>query len=340
MTKKLLIKYLAGHTSQAEDAQVHKWVSESKENEKYFIDLKDLYILQNMPDTPASEEQMEKLRLIKTYRPAHNFRFKTLLPYAAIILILISISLNIFQLRDNHKSGSMQNDDRHYLSGIVKELRHTMYTNKGVKALVTLPDGSIAWLNSDSKIIFPDKFSGPTREVELSGEAFFDVIKDSTKPMMISVGKDITVKVTGTQFNIRAYKDESEIQTTLIKGTISLLSKSKTSGKQTITKLSPNESFILKDNYEPVLVKQVDTNIQLAWKHGQIIFNDTPLPEVIKKLERWHGTQFIVKDKMILDYKFTANIRSESIVQIMEILKYCSLIDYSVENNIVTLSRR
>ena len=147
---------------------------------------------------------------------------------------------------------------------------------------------------------------GPTREINISGEAFFDVVSNPNKPMIVSTNKNFKVEVPGTKFNIRSYENDTEAQTTLFSGSIKLTRKLSSTGREVTTLLRPKESFVLREYMAPVLILQSDTSKQVAWKEGKLLFDSTPMLEVIKKLERWHGTEFIVKDQEILNYKITA----------------------------------
>jgi hypothetical protein len=343
MTKKELIKFISGKAAITEQNAVVKWINQSEENLKYFISLKNLWVLQNMPETKASESEMAAAERIMSEAESEKKKknnFRRFLPYAAAVitgLLVFNIYLHFKQLSDSQKELLKESIT---LAMLPAEAKHTLYTPNGVRGYVVLPDSSHVWLNSASKITYPNRFIGPTREVEISGEAYFDVKSDPANPMIISTNRDFKIHVVGTKFTVRSYPDDNEAQTTLIDGSIKLVRTSPVTGEDIITNMKPSESFLIKDNDAPILIRQADTSKQTAWKEGKLIFDSTPMPEVIKKLERWHGTKFTVKDPDILKFKFTANFRSESIVQIMEMLKFASLIDYSVEENHVTLFKQ
>jgi len=156
----------------------------------------------------------------------------------------------------------------------------------------------------------------------------------------VNTNKNFRVEVFGTKFNIRSYENDDEAQTTLFSGSITLTRKLENSPREVITQLKPKESFVIRDNNAPLLIRQADTTKQKAWKEGKLLFESTPISEVIKKLERWHGTEFQVIDNEVLNYKITANFKAESIVQIMEMIQFCSFVDYTLEGNRVILRKR
>ena len=256
--------------------------------------------------------------------------YKTLF-YSAAAIVLLLIALNISLIVYKVPVGNIPEQDRRImLSEYPSEYKHTIYTNKGIKAYAELPDGSRVWLNSDSKITFPDTFLGPTREIALSGEAFFDVIKDSLRPMIITTNRDLEVKVLGTKFNLKSNDNDSEARITLVSGVVEVITIKRVANKvlQSSIILNEQQSYIISDQKPPTFVEVSDTVRQTAWKNGRIIFDYTPLDEVIKQLERWHGVEFLVEDTAAYTTKLTAEFEQESIVQIMEMLKFCSRIDY------------
>lgn len=343
MTKQLIIKFISGKATESEQQSVLEWVALSSNNLKYFITLKNLWVSQNMPNSKASALEVDKIKtVIKTSsKQIKKSPLKIIVRYAVAASIIVLLGLNLAFLIKNIPAKEEANDrERILLSHLPEEYKHTLYTNNGVKGYLRLPDGSQVWLNSASKIEYPDKFVGDTREVELSGEAFFDVISNPEMPMIVNTNKDFRVEVLGTKFNIRSYDNDNEAQTTLFSGSITLTRKLQNSDREVITQLSPKESFVIRDKKAPLLIKQADTTKQKAWKEGKLLFESTPISEVIKKLERWHGTEFKVIDSEVLNYKITANFKSESIIQIMEMIQFCSFVDYSLEGNRVTLRKR
>jgi transmembrane sensor len=344
MKKELLIRFIKGEVSKQEEIEILNWIGKSPENEKYFLLLNNLWISQHLSDQKASPEELKEIQILTTKRNSVFLPNRRFISYAAALIILISVSFNLIQLKDSSRKSSTSNGISNRLKELNIDKKYEVYTEKGVKAKITLPDGSAVWLNSDSRITYPKTFEADIREVEFSGEAFFDVVKDSLRPLVVNTNKNFKIKVLGTKFNLKAYENDPDAQTTLYSGSIDVISESYLkgirSGRTIVTRLEPMETCIIRDKQNPVTIKPYDTDKMVAWKDGKIIFDSTPISEVIKILERWHGTEFNVQDQSIYGVSITAKFRSESIVQIMEMIKYCSLIDYSISNNKVTLIRR
>lgn len=348
MTKYLLVKYICGNTSPQEDEAVHKWIHADSRNLNYFTSLKSAWIFQNMPTDVAANASVlpfssELADSATPFRPSvaprvGSRRFSTRIVVAAVIVALLGF--NVYFLVDKYIGEPKAADTRVLLGDIPAGYKHTVYTNKGTKATVELPDGSKVWLNADSRIVFPDKFMGPTREVQICGEAFFDVVSDSLQPMIVSTNKNFKIRVKGTKFNVKSYDNDADAKTTLVSGVVELIEEKEGGREVVVAKLADEESYTIKNNASVGVVAKSDTTKQIAWKNGCLIFDSTPLSEVIKQLERWHGTNFKVEDTSILNFRYTAEFNSESIVQIMEMLKFISRLDYSIKENVVHLRKK
>ena len=343
MKKELLLRYIKGEATNKEEREILEWVGKSRENERYFVTLNNLWISQNISDKKASDEELEAIVKLTTGKKVLGGKFRKYVPYAAAAVILLSVGLN-FLLFSGTVSPVKKGDEPVRMAYLPTEYKHEIYTEKGVKARVILPDGSKVWLNSDSRMVYPDRFETDIREIDFSGEAYFDVVKDSLRPLVINTNKDFKVEVLGTKFNLKSYDNDAEARTTLYSGSVNIVSKvpggKLKEGKEVVTILKPLESCIIREKQNPINIKPENPEKQTAWKDGRIIFESTPMAETIKILERWHGVEFEVRDKSVYTFDITARFKSESIVQIMEMIKYCALIDYSIDSNKVVLYRR
>ncbi|MEN8120075.1 MAG: FecR domain-containing protein [Bacteroidota bacterium] len=200
----------------------------------------------------------------------------------------------------------------------------------GARTHFTLPDGSSGWLNSGSTLKFPVKFSGNERNLELVGEAWFDVVENPKVPFVVNaLGVDVVAL--GTKFNIRAYHDDKFVDITLESGKVVVNRKTKGQTKL-IAELKPDDKVSI-SREEPELIKEknVETEKITAWKEGKLIMRNEKMSEVFKKLERWYNIKIIVKDKEIEDYRYRATFQDETIDEILRLLKLTSPIDYLVK---------
>ncbi len=336
MKKELLIKYIKGEATFEEEMAIVEWTKESPENKEYLISLNNLWMAHNMPTDKASNEELSALKRVRLLKK--RVRRNRIISYSAAALLILSIGVN-FAIY-NWTSNKSSTPKPILLSDIPDNNKVSIYTNNGVKGNIILPDGSVVWLNSASRITYPTSFSGGTREVELVGEAYFEVQKDSLHPMIISTSKDFFIKVTGTKFNLKAYDDDELAQATLYSGEIRVCSQS---GRDKVTEeliLKPMETVVIGDKKVEAGISQVKDESNSEWKEGILTFNHTPLSEVIKSIERWHGVTVTVADPAILNFNITASFNEESAVQIMDMIRYISPVDYKVENKIFILSKR
>lgn len=163
----------------------------------------------------------------------------------------------------------------------IQTVYNTIQTPVGGKFQLNLADGSKVWLNSASSLRFPVFFSGDSREVELKGEAYFEVSKHDDKKFSVRSGNQ-TVEVLGTHFNINAYSDEPSITTTLIEGAVRVIELN--SKKSQI--LKPGEQS--KVNWD-IKIQKKDTQAEVAWKEGYFYFENASIETVMRQLGRWYG---------------------------------------------------
>lgn len=347
MRKELLIKHISGSANAQEERQVLAWITESDANRQYYKNLKNIWISQTLPQDVVKEEDMGQIREL-THKSAmrqttqqwqtisakqRQFRFLKRVLYIACSVAAVAVMglvITIYRYELDRREADF---NQIILAQVPSQYKHTVYTENGVKAKLILPDSSQVWLNSGSTIVYPDKFYGDTREIEFKGEAYFKVRKDSLHPMIITTNKNFIIEVLGTEFNVKSYDEDETAQTTLYSGVINLVSKE--SGRETKTQIKPFETFIIGKaklpEISPVAKKFAESTT--AWKEGRLIFVSTPMSEVVKILQRWHGVEIEISDPAIADYKITADFYSESMVQIANILKFCALVDYKIENN-------
>lgn len=166
---------------------------------------------------------------------------------------------------------------------------NTIYTNRGNQFQIILADGTKVWLNSESSIRYPTQFNGNTREVELTGEAYFEVVKNKQQPFYVNV-KGIEVEVLGTHFNVNAYADEPFIKTTLVEGSV------KVNREDYSVLISPGEQAMAANSETGIKVLKVDVQQVLAWQQGFFEFTNISLPEITRQIGRWYNVDIKLED--------------------------------------------
>lgn len=191
---------------------------------------------------------------------------------------------------------------------------NTIETPKGGKFQVKLPDGSKVWLNAASSLRFPTVFNGSKRQVELTGEAYFEVAPDKNKIFEVNTRNQV-VQVLGTHFNINAYHDEPTVNTTLLEGSVR------------VSDLRTNISQLLKPGEQSQLSEQIDvinlkdTNEAVAWKAGYFQFDEADIKTVMRQIERWYDVS-VVYEGELPNYRFGGEIeRNLSLLQVLKVLQ-------------------
>ena len=203
-------------------------------------------------------------------------------------------------------------------------------TKLGERAKITLADGTQIWLNAGSLLKYPTEFNGDTREVYLTGEAFFDVAKDKEHPFIIHTNK-MDTKVLGTSFNVQAYPDHTTQEVAVLTGRVNV--------KSTITDenvyVTPGQKVIFKSKSNKLQAfKDVPVNTISLWRKNIMVFEETPLPEVIATINRNYNIPIEVKNKNLNALKINGYFKELSANEVMALM--CNIInaEYKVESGV------
>ncbi|ODS82651.1 MAG: hypothetical protein ABS46_08370 [Cytophagaceae bacterium SCN 52-12] len=195
---------------------------------------------------------------------------------------------------------------------------NTLRTPRGGQYHLVLPDGTKAWLNAASSIVYPVRFTGSRRQVRIEGEVYFEVakqLKDNSKVPFIVTAGDVSIEVLGTQFNVNAYSDEVAIKTTLLEGAV------KVTTSKSSTLLNPGHEARVAAKSDEILISKANTDQAVAWKNGYFQFQQAGLQEIMRQLSKWYDVDVVYEGKP-LEKKFTGEIpRSATLLQVLEILE-------------------
>lgn len=219
-------------------------------------------------------------------------------------------------------------------------------TRLGSKTRIQLPDGSIVWLNAGSKLIYDKDFGKEERPVTLSGEGFFDVVRDPSKPFIVRT-TNIEVRVLGTVFNVKAYPEDKSSETSLIHGSLEVSIKSRPRDKII---LSSNEKLVVEnktlapkdslsdDKDLPVMsLNQIKHNPldnsvnETQWIDNKLVFDNEPFADIAVKMERWFGVEIEITDSSLAAKRMTGKFERENIEQALEGLSYASTTSFVFE---------
>ena len=209
------------------------------------------------------------------------------------------------------------------------EIFHTLEIPRGGEYLLTLSDGTMIYLNSESTLSFPVKFQGKERKVYLTGEAYFKVAKNTEHPFVVTAG-ELEVLVTGTTFGVRAYKDEKDIQTTLESGQVTV----RVEGKS--VKLVRNKLVVFNKSRKGLEVRDVDVDLYLAWADGRLVYDNCPLEKILTDLGRWYNIDVFYSRDELRSYQFSLNMKKhEEFTQVLELIGKTGEVQFEIKDNTV-----
>ena len=336
MEKENIIRIIEGQCSEEERKAFFDRLASDEELSRQYSRLKNEHVLSHLPYSPEGIACYESPSNAPRSSKGKGRTLSTLVRIAAIL----AIPLFLYFVYDTVANVNAKRSAPKTYSAVVERQQDAMlkyYVNPGTKGYIDLPDGSKVWLNSGSEFEFPAKFDGSARTGVLDGEGYFEIVSNKDWPFFIKTPAGITLKITGTSFNLSCYRNDPAFKLTMVSGILTLqkdsdLSKTEVSGGQEIVIPFANKASSEKS------VKQPDAiHTTTAWKDGDLIFDDTPMDEVIRKLERWYGVDITVNSPSISKFRYTAEFKSESINQVLDAIKITSKVSYSIDGKSVTL---
>lgn len=307
----ILLSYYSGTLSADQKREVETWLQDSEENRKIARDVHYIYMATDTLNTIKEVNSADALiQVKKRFRKSKKTGYLVWFQRVAAILILPLLISTIYF--------ATEKEPVEYIE---------VKTNPGMVATLDLPDGSKVWLNSGSYLKHPKKFTGDTRTVELDGEAYFSVHKDKSKKFIVNTPFDLKAEVLGTEFNMEAYKENNQVTTSLVSGSVRL---------SFLNKENNEESLIMKPDDEVaynIKTKGIKTNTsylptQTAWKDGLVIFRNTTFEEALKILSKRFNTDFIVKNDLLYENSFTGTFSGQHLTLILEHFRLSSDIQY------------
>jgi ferric-dicitrate binding protein FerR (iron transport regulator) len=206
-------------------------------------------------------------------------------------------------------------------------LQTIVQTDETNQKVVELPDRSKVWLNRNSELLYPESFDGDSRTLYLKGEAFFDVAHDKNKPFIIHSGSSKT-KVLGTSFNLRAYSKEDKIELTVVAGRVSF---TLADDKEEVIVTAGDVAVLI--NYNKTIMQSHNTDPNfLSWKTGELLFDDSPLDQLISSLERHYAVTIAVDRPETLRCRFTGNFHETKIEDIIKVITKATGTTYNFSN--------
>lgn len=352
-----LAKYIAGECSPEEKREVEEWISADPSREEFVEQLRHIWRAAGESTTDISDTQLdvesEWEELHAEMRadpqssssstnqsaqdqspskrgPARPISRGSFLKKggAGVVAVLVLLVAGAVLWGPWSSSGDSEGGTQY----------REVITERGERATLRLSDGTKVKLNAESELRFPAVFGNQDRRVvHLSGEAYFNVPTDSTWPFVVRTG-NAAVNVHGTAFNVRAYPD-ANVQVAVKEGNVSLRTEEDRQTEKKV-ELSSGEVGRVRGASMIVTTKLADLETHLGWTKGRLVFEDTPLPEVAVRLERWYNLEFVIRESSLHSLRLTANLESQSLRNVLDVVTASLGIRYRIDRDKVFLMPR
>ncbi|WP_372949484.1 FecR family protein [Mariniphaga sp.] len=319
----IIHNFLQGKSTPDEDKILYLWVKENPENRKTLFQEKDFWEASRLGTQKLNEAEFNHWfelqdKIIQQNKKVN--RLKEVLRTAAIVILSLGAGWLGHSLVS---SGVFANKQI--------EMKQVESFNGQLKEIF-LADGTHVWLNSGSKLSFPSGFNAENREVELSGEAFFEVTANEEEPFLVKT-QDHIVKVTGTRFNISEYPESNIIETTLEEGRVKIIT------GNFIKDLYPGQQSSFNTRTAEIRIGETDLEVYTTWKDGFYEFNNESVCKVFKIIERWWDVKIDYPEKDLKDERITGTLRRHKpLDQHFDVIKRLVPFNYKIESDLVTVS--
>lgn len=364
-------KKLSGEASTDELGELEKLLRDHPDLHYSIQNITDLWRLKKKPDQTEALAALQKylLRLGETgvqiplhpestypataekgsIKSARLAVKSALLGITALLIIFLAAYYFIYQDR----TGATKNDLMAQQNAAAP--KNEIATQPGKHSKTILPDGSTVWLNAGSKLTYHKNFNTATREVELSGEAYFDVKKDEHHPFIIHTSA-MRIKVLGTAFNVKSYPGDKSSETSLIRGSIEVTMNNRPQEKII---LRPSEKLVVMNHEEikkdtgeakPESLSTITLSrinyvpadsmiMETSWLDNRLIFRNKLFAELAVELERKYGMSFRFENENAKQLMFDVNFKNETIHQVLHALQLANPFNYHIENNVITITQ-
>lgn len=319
ITEEALFRYCNDNSDQKEKTSIEQALAGSEELRAKLESIKTVITLTSDIKECQSVNVEAAYAKVSKYMNGKKQNSSRLIRFAAILSIPLLISTFILSYLF-----FVENAQR-------PELYSEIFTFPGTITRHELPDHTIVWLNSNSKLRYPVQIKDkPQREVELEGEAYFDVHADRKHPFYVNTPDGMRIYAYGTKFNVNTYNDENFIEAVLEKGKINVIPP----GKNTTIVLNPGEGIFFDKSTNKLKKSVADIYEKTAWKDGKLIFRNSSLEDVLKKLSKAYNVDITFDNKSGKEYRYRATFTTEDITQILDYLSKSANLKWKMKDPI------
>ncbi|PWG82300.1 FecR family protein [Pararcticibacter amylolyticus] len=324
----LMARTLSGEANQAEVEELSVCFKHDPELRRQYLVMKELWGLESDPYDTIADTGNEKIHVRNILKRAEEerveedetdeapktiWRFFTGKSMQLLYAASIAVAAILFFYHKPVASPAEKGEE-------------VVAVKNGSRTKILLPDGTSVWLNGDSKLFYDSTFNGKVRRVKLVGEAFFDVAKKVNQPFIVEAG-DIRIRVLGTAFNVKCYKDDKNIETTLLRGSVEVSKNGEESIAASRILLKPNQKLIVPAEEDLSLLPEKkdfkvlnlddklkeDEHIETSWVYNRVEFRGETFEELARKLERWYDIKIVFEDAGVKQIKLNGSFEKETI---------------------------
>lgn len=313
MDKEILQRYVEGNVSTEEIIAVVDWLDADESHVREFMALHKLNDI-SLLNPVASQKNIAKKKKAISFR-------KISYEIAKIAAVFFIVWAGLRLSETDAPTGSS------------RLAFQTLYVPAGQRVELTLPDSTKVWLNARSKLVYPVNFGKDSRQVELNGEAYFDVTRNEQQPFVVKTPQ-MNIKVLGTEFNVTAYSGSSGFEVSLLRGCVELSSPRLASRYR----MKEKEHVRLQDN--KLVVSGIPDYDYFRWKEGIICFNNESVEEIIRKLELYYDIDINVQNRKFMQSHYTGKFHTkDGIEQVLKVLQHEHKFTYTKDNdlNLITI---
>lgn len=326
----LITRYLSRQASQAEKEVLEEWLKSSRQNRDTFDRLQKIWGM-SLPDEYST--RMEGIRdqiwAAGTVEESPNkkkvrrggFLENRWIKFAAVfVLVLTGVWFSAQILRDKSSTSPKP------LSWVEKS------NHAGQRSSHLLPDGSKVWLNVESRISFPEQFSDTLRQVQLVGEAYFEVVKDEKKRFVVNTA-EVNMVVLGTSFNVRAYPEDDEVKIALLEGKVQVQT-----GEDDGITMAPGDEMVARKGDLTLRRQAFEYLNSFGWKEGVLVFDGVGFNGFKNSLEKWYGVKVEVYGEVPASWSIRARYRRESLQHVLEDISFNKNMVFELKGKKVTIT--
>jgi len=316
-----IVAFLDNRASKDEVLLLQAWIAQSEQHQAFFAQIKNIYEMSGRQLDPSmirSDIALQKiLRRLSPHRK--TFRIGVWLQRAAAVLFIPLLTTSLYFYAQNRKS------DTATVSLPVNYCE--MNVAPGLRSSIILSDSTRVWLNSGSKLRYPDRFTGVERTIYLEGEGYFEVTSSMERPFVVNT-PTIQVRATGTKFHVADFASDAIKEVSLVSGKVAVKKMDAKKKNAHLVDLKPGQRLEYDAQNHSKQLTEGDLYKYYAWKDNKMVFRGDPITDVVKRISQLYGVDIELQGEELKSYRYRATFEDESLYEILQLLKLSAPIDY------------